>query len=79
MEFVCNCANCGKTIEKDFIYCPWCGKKHAQETDKEIFENVMKILEVKQSDNRNFRVKKIEQKIHELEDFFDNLLEKKND
>ncbi|WP_407429323.1 hypothetical protein [Treponema sp.] len=73
MDFVCVCNNCGKTIEKDFIYCPWCGKENAEGDDKSVLENVFNQLEVKQTNDRQSRVKKIESKIAEIEKGLDEL------
>ena len=33
MDFVCVCNHCGKTIEREFLYCPWCGKENAEVAD----------------------------------------------
>lgn len=30
-EFVTVCGNCNKELRKDFIYCPYCGKKINEE------------------------------------------------
>lgn len=67
MDFVCVCKQCGKTIERDFIYCPWCGKENAEPSDRAVFENVFSQLEVKQANDRNLRVKRLENKIAEIE------------
>lgn len=67
MDFVCVCNNCGKTIEREFLYCPWCGKENAEPADKSVLENVFAQLEVKQANDRTSRVKKLETKIAEIE------------
>ncbi|WP_294428767.1 hypothetical protein [uncultured Treponema sp.] len=67
MDFVCICNHCGKTIERKFIYCPWCGKENAEPGDESVLENVFKQLEARQSNDRISRVKKIESKIAEIE------------
>lgn len=67
MDFVCICNNCGKTIGKDFIYCPWCGKENTEPADKTVLDHVFSQLEVKQTADRNSRIKKIETRIEELE------------
>jgi len=76
MDFVCVCNNCGKTIEKEFLYCPWCGKQNGAADDKSVLENVFKQLEAKQVNDRQSRVKKIETKISEIEKGLDGLLGK---
>ena len=67
MDFVCVCNHCGKTIERDFLYCPWCGKENAEPSDKAVLDNVFGQLEEKQASDRSSRVKKIESKIEEIE------------
>ncbi|MCR4821886.1 MAG: zinc ribbon domain-containing protein [Treponema sp.] len=67
MDFVCVCNHCGKTIQQDFIYCPWCGKQNTELNDKSVLENVFSQLEVKQTNDRQTRVKNIESKIAEIE------------
>ena len=67
MDFVCVCSNCRKTIQKDFLYCPWCGKENAEPGDNSVLENVFSQLEVKQSNDRNVRIKKIENQLAEIE------------
>ncbi|MDY6397314.1 MAG: hypothetical protein SPL22_06245 [Treponema sp.] len=67
MDFVCVCNHCGKTIEREFHYCPWCGKENAEPSDNSVLENVFAQLESKQADDRSSRVKKIESKIEEIE------------
>ena len=67
MDFVTVCNHCSKTIQKDFIYCPWCGKENSEPSDKAVLDNVFNQLEVKQANDRNTRVKKIETKIAEIE------------
>lgn len=76
MDFVCVCGHCGKTIEREFIYCPWCGKESSEAGDKRVLENVFSQLETKQRNDRQMRVKKIETKIAEIERILDGFLEK---
>lgn len=73
MDFVCICNHCGKTIERDFVYCPWCGKENTEPSDNTVLENVFSQLEVKQANDRNSRIKRIESKIAEIERGLDEL------
>lgn len=73
MDFVCVCSNCRKTIERDFLYCPWCGTQNAEPGDEAVLEHVFSQLEVKQTNDRISRVKKIETKIAEIEKGLDEL------
>ncbi|MBP3772957.1 MAG: hypothetical protein J6I53_09765 [Treponema sp.] len=74
MDFVCVCNNCRKTIEKNFLYCPWCGKENAEPGDASVLEHVFSQLELQQENDRNLRVKKIENKIAEIERGLDGFL-----
>ncbi|MBQ9205605.1 MAG: hypothetical protein IJ158_02705 [Treponema sp.] len=67
MNFVCVCTNCRKTIEKDFLYCPWCGTQNTEPSDNAVLETVFSQLEAKQCTDRITRIKKIETKIAEIE------------
>ncbi|MBQ9909650.1 MAG: zinc-ribbon domain-containing protein [Treponema sp.] len=73
MDFVCICNHCGKTIERNFVYCPWCGKENSEPSDSRVLENVFSQLEAKQADDRNSRVRRIEIKIAEIEKGLDDL------
>ncbi len=67
MDFISFCS-CGKPIDETFIYCPWCGVRVKEVDDKDVLENVFKQLEAKQSNDRLSRVKRIENKIAEIEE-----------
>ena len=67
MDFVCVCSHCGKTIQRDFIYCPWCGVENSEPSDNSVLENVFSQLERKQANDRVSRVRRIETKIAEIE------------
>ncbi|MBQ7538562.1 MAG: hypothetical protein IJT42_06325 [Treponema sp.] len=73
MDFVCVCHNCRKTIEREFLYCPWCGKENAEVADNVVLDNVFSQLEEKQANDRNSRIKRIESKIIEIEKGLDEL------
>ncbi len=73
MDFVCICNHCGKTIERNFVYCPWCGKENSEPSDSRVLENVFSQLEAKQADDRNSRVRRIEIKIAEIAKGLDDL------
>ena len=76
MDFVCVCKSCSKTIQKDFLYCPWCGAENAEPGDSAILENIFSQLEVKQSSDRNVRIKKIESQLAEIERSLDGFFKK---
>ena len=68
MKSVCVCKECGRTIEKEFIYCPWCGMSRIGVTDnQEVLDSVFLKLEEKQADDRQKRLRKLETQLDELE------------
>ena len=69
MNFVCVCPNCSKTIEKEFIYCPWCGERNAlaETNDEAIFDKVFEELEKKQASDISKRINSMKKKLSELE------------
>lgn len=75
MKAVCVCKECGRTIEKEFIYCPWCGTSRIGVTDnQEVLDSVFTQLEEKQADDRNRRLRKLETQLEELEKDLDVLV-----
>ena len=67
MKNICVCGGCGRTIETEFIYCPWCGQSKMQNNDKAALESVFKSLELKQAEERIRRLAELEKELDELE------------
>lgn len=67
MKNICVCGGCGRTIETEFIYCPWCGQSKMQNNDKAALESVFKSLELKQAEERTRRLAELEKELDELE------------
>ena len=67
MKNICVCGGCGRTIETEFIYCPWCGQTKMQNNDKAALESVFKSLELKQAEERARRLAELEKELDELE------------
>ncbi|MCH5288795.1 MAG: hypothetical protein J1E32_02645 [Treponema sp.] len=74
MEAVCVCKECGRTIEEQFIYCPWCGVSRIGINSEAVLDSVFQQLEKKQSDDRARRLRKLETKLQELEKDLDILV-----
>lgn len=74
MKSVCVCRSCGRTIEKEFIYCPWCGLSRINNDDKESLDHVFAQLEEKQTIDREKRVMALEKTLDELEKDLDILV-----
>ena len=67
MKNICVCGGCGRTIETEFSYCPWCGQSKMQNNDKAALESVFKSLELKQAEERARRLAELEKELDELE------------
>lgn len=67
MKNICVCGGCGRTIETEFIYCPWCGQSKMQNNDKAALESVFKSLELKQAEERARRLAELEKELDALE------------
>ncbi|MCR5725804.1 MAG: zinc ribbon domain-containing protein [Treponema sp.] len=67
MKSVCVCRSCGRTIESEFIYCPWCGLSRLQEDDKHVLDNVFRQMEEKQAEDRDRRLHRLEEELEILE------------
>ncbi len=66
MTRVCVCGGCGRTIDNEFLYCPWCGQEKMY-NKKDALEAVFKELEEKQAQERARQVAKLEQELDSLE------------
>ena len=72
---VCICSGCGRTIEKEFIYCPWSGQSTVSVTsENDQMEEIFNKLEELQINNRSERIKKIGSRLETLEKELDALV-----
>lgn len=67
MSTVCVCGGCGRTIDNDFIYCPWCGQAKMRNDEKSAIDAVFKNLERKQAEDRVRRLASLGKKLDDLE------------
>lgn len=75
MSPVCICNGCGRTIEKQFIYCPWCGvSKIEMLSENEKMDQIFNRLEEMQSNNRSERLEKMSDRLGQLEKELDALV-----
>ncbi|MCQ2611739.1 MAG: heat shock factor-binding 1 family protein [Treponema sp.] len=72
----CVCGGCGRTIEKQFVYCPWCGGPKMSTGPKTEFdmEVIFNRLEELQTDDRNARIAQMGSRLDELEKELDSLV-----
>ena len=68
------CSGCGREIEKNFVYCPWCGiqliKKESREYQNLFFEQV----EQKRRTEQEQKLQSVGKQLDELEKELDVLV-----
>ena len=68
MTAVCVCGGCGRTIEKGYVFCPWCGRSRvAMEESEEAAQSAFERVEEERYERYFSRLEKMEQKLDELE------------
>lgn len=68
MKLVSVCKDCGRTIDKDYIYCPWCGLSQIeQKVQNPDFDDVFSRIEEIQNKGCEIQINKIEKKLEALE------------
>ncbi|MBP5403441.1 MAG: hypothetical protein J6Y36_09825 [Treponema sp.] len=72
---VCICGGCGRTIEKEFVYCPWCGQsKTAMISEEERMEEIFNRLEEIQNNSRVEKIEKMSDRLNQLKKELDSLV-----
>lgn len=64
MKSICN--GCGRDIEKDFAYCPWCGEKSINQR-QEYFDMIYERYSKMHKECRNQQFRAVEKQLNELE------------
>lgn len=68
MAKVCVCASCGKTLESDFLFCPWCGTSAIDGSlPDERLEAACRRVSALQLRNARDRIARMEDELGELE------------
>ena len=68
MTAVCVCGGCGRTIEKDYVFCPWCGRSRVTDEDsEEAVESAFERIEEEQYEKYFERLEKMQEKLDNLE------------
>ncbi len=68
MTAVCVCGGCGRTIEKDYVFCPWCGRSRVTDEDcEEAVESAFERIEEEQLEKHFARLEKMEETLDNLE------------
>ncbi len=72
MTAVCVCGGCGRTIEKDYVFCPWCGRSRVTDEDcEEAIESAFDRIEEKQYEKCVQRLEKMEERLDSLAEDLD--------
>ncbi len=73
MQSVEVCLGCGRTINRSYLYCPWCGLEKEGNHSPESLEPVFQKLEALQYQNRIKYIDRLEAELADLERELDNL------
>lgn len=71
MESVAVCLGCGRTINKDYLYCPWCGLEK-EDHKLESLDSVFEKLEALQYKDKIKHIDKLEAELANIERELDN-------
>ena len=63
------CKSCGRTIDSEFLYCPWCGESRLEPEDRESMNAVFTRL----VDAREEKISKMKNQLDELDKELSNI------
>ena len=66
MYNMCVCKGCGRTLEKKFVYCPWCGYSRVSH-DEESLDVLFNQFEENRKDVRRKQLHEMERQLEDLE------------
>lgn len=68
MTAVCVCGGCGRTIEKGYIFCPWCGRSRVTNEDcEEAIDSAFERIEEMQIEKKCERLDQMTERLDCLE------------
>ena len=73
MQSVAVCLGCRRKINKEYVYCPWCGLKKTEDHGLDTLDSVFDRLEALQYQERMKYIEKLEAELADLEKELDNL------
>jgi len=74
MDTVHVCQGCGRTVNSDFLYCPWCGQSLISGDGRESLDSVFRQLENMQRRDCDKRLTDMQTQLDELEKELDTLV-----
>ena len=67
MYNMCVCKGCGRTLEKKFVYCPWCGVSRVDNEDESL-EVLLNNYEENRREVRRRQLYEMERELDDLEE-----------
>ena len=67
------CESCGRTIDNEFLYCPWCGESRLDPEDKESMNAVVQRLIEIQIKDKEKQLEAMKNKLDALDKELSNL------
>lgn len=61
------CKGCGRLIENNFIFCPWCGIQLMNNNSKEYIENLSTKIEFERKQEQQKKIENVGKQIDNLE------------
>ena len=61
------CQGCGRTIQKDFLYCPWCGFSKVSESKEDSLDVLFNKFAQLKKDSRRKQLCDMEKKLDDME------------
>ena len=68
------CSGCGREIEKNFVYCPWCGIQLIREESREYQNLFFEQVEQKRRTEQEQKLQNVGKQLDELEKELDVLV-----
>ena len=68
------CCGCGRTIEKEFAFCPWCGEEHKEIERNDYMDIIFQRYTNQRNELRRQKITSVSRKINELEKDLDVLV-----
>ncbi len=68
MTAVCVCSGCGRTIEKDYVFCPWCGRSRVTNEDcEDAVDSAFNCMQDMQNERHYERLEQMKKKLDNLD------------
>lgn len=68
------CGGCGRTIDKEFAFCPWCGENHAKIEKTDYMDVIFQRYTMQRNEYKRQKISSMSKKITDLEKELDVLV-----